>query len=96
AALLCAAMALGAPATAQSARPAEGPPPRRDAANPANPFSAPQLEPVRIYGEQVGERVYHREDIAATPSSNRDLSTLVSSHPAVRTNPGAASSQDRG
>ncbi|WP_116520677.1 TonB-dependent receptor plug domain-containing protein [Achromobacter insuavis] len=96
AALLCAAMALGTCATAQSARPAEGPPPRRDAANPADPFSTPQLEPVRIYGEQVGERVYHREDIAATPSSNRDLSTLVSSHPAVRTNPGAASSQDRG
>ncbi|WP_427992578.1 secretin and TonB N-terminal domain-containing protein [Achromobacter sp.] len=61
-----------------------------------NPFSASRLEPVRVYGEQIGERVYSREEIAQTPSSNRDLSTLVATHPAVRTNPGAAGSQNRG
>ncbi|CUJ97884.1 Outer membrane receptor for ferric coprogen and ferric-rhodotorulic acid [Achromobacter sp. 2789STDY5608615] len=61
-----------------------------------NPFSASRLEPVRIYGEQIGERIYGREEIAQTPSSNRDLSTLMATHPAVRTNPGAAGSQNRG
>lgn len=61
-----------------------------------NPFSVSRLEPVRIYGEQIGERVYSREEIAQTPSSNRDLSTLVATHPAVRTNPGAAGSKNRG
>lgn len=64
--------------------------------DPSNPFSASRLEPVRVYGEQVGERIYGREEIAATPSSNRDLSTLVATHPAVRTNPGAAASRNRG
>jgi len=59
-------------------------------------FSALRLEAVRVYGEQVGERVYGREEIAETPSSNRDLSTLLATHPAVRTNPGAAGSQNRG
>jgi hypothetical protein len=61
-----------------------------------NQFSALRLDAVRVYGEQVGERIYTREDIAETPSSNRDLSTLVATHPAVRTNPGAAGSQNRG
>ncbi|WP_241132492.1 TonB-dependent receptor plug domain-containing protein [Achromobacter insuavis] len=65
-------------------------------ADKATPFSASRLEPVRVYGEQIGERIYSREEIAATPSSNRDLSTLVATHPAVRTDPGAASSQNRG
>lgn len=59
-------------------------------------FSALRLDAVRVYGEQIGERIYTREDIAETPSSNRDLSTLVATHPAVRTNPGAAGSQNRG
>ncbi|WP_233638993.1 TonB-dependent receptor plug domain-containing protein [Achromobacter xylosoxidans] len=61
-----------------------------------NPFSVSRLEPVRVYGEQIGGRVYSREEIAQTPSSNRDLSTLVATHPAVRTNPGVAGSQNRG
>ncbi len=59
-------------------------------------FSPLRLDAVRVYGEQVGERVYGREEIAETPSSNRDLSTLLATHPAVRTNPGAAGSQNRG
>ncbi|AXA74625.1 TonB-dependent receptor [Achromobacter insolitus] len=59
-------------------------------------FSALRLDAVRVYGEQIGERIYTREDIAETPSSNRDLSTLVATHPAVRTNPGVAGSQNRG
>lgn len=62
----------------------------------ANPFSTSRLEPVRVYGEQTGERVFDKEEIATTPSSNHDLSTLVANHPAVRTNPGAAGSQNRG
>jgi len=44
------------------------------------------LEPVRVTGEQVGERIYTQEEIAATPTSNRDLSALVATNPAVRTN----------
>ncbi|MGD7366506.1 secretin and TonB N-terminal domain-containing protein, partial [Ralstonia pseudosolanacearum] len=48
----------------------------------ANPFSASRLELVRVYGEQIGGRLYSREEIAETPSSNRDLSTLVATHPA--------------
>jgi hypothetical protein len=61
-----------------------------------NQFSALRLDAVRVYGEQTGERIYTQEDIAQTPSSNRDLSSLVATHPAVRTNPGASSSQNRG
>ncbi|WYX25968.1 STN domain-containing protein [Achromobacter xylosoxidans] len=61
-----------------------------------DPASTSRLEPVRVYGDQVGERLYDQEEIAATPSSNRDLSTLVANHPAVRTNPGAAGSRNRG
>lgn len=60
------------------------------------PFSPSRLEPVRVYGEQIGERVYSREEITQTPSSNRDISTLVATDPAVRTNPGAAGSKNRG
>ena len=61
-----------------------------------DPFSTSRLSPVRVYGEQVGERFYDQREIAATPSSNRDLSTLVASHPAMRTNPGASGSRNRG
>ncbi|WMD21360.1 TonB-dependent receptor [Achromobacter seleniivolatilans] len=61
-----------------------------------NQFSAARLDPVKVYGEQVGERVFTKEEIANTPTSNRDLSSLVATHPAVRTNPGANSSQNRG
>ena len=32
---------------------------------------------MRVYGEQAGERIYGQQEIAETPSSNRDLSTLV-------------------
>ncbi len=59
-------------------------------------FSALRLDAVRVYGEQPGERTFTREDIAQTPSSNRDISSLVATHPAVRTNPGASGSQNRG
>ncbi|MNX52191.1 Ferripyoverdine receptor precursor [compost metagenome] len=59
-------------------------------------FSASRLDAVRVYGEQIGERTYTREDIAQTPTSNRDISSLVATHPAVRTNPGASGSQNRG
>ncbi len=61
-----------------------------------NQFSALRLDAVRVYGEQIGERVFTQEDIAQTPSSNRDISSLVATHPAVRTNPGASGSQNRG
>ncbi|CUR69607.1 TonB-dependent receptor [Achromobacter xylosoxidans] len=61
-----------------------------------DPASTSRLEPVRVYGDQVGERLYDQQEIAATPSSNRDLSTLVANHPAVRANPGAAGSRNRG
>ena len=61
-----------------------------------HPFSTSRLDPVRVYGEQAGERIYGQQEIAETPSSNRDLSTLVASHPAVRTNPDASGSQNRG
>ncbi len=61
-----------------------------------DPTHTSRLDPVRVYGEQLGERVYSRQEIATTPSSNRDLSTLVATHPAVRTNPGAHGAQNRG
>ena len=61
-----------------------------------NLFSAHRLDAVRVYGEQPGERTYTREQIAETPSSNRDLTSLVASHPAVRVNAGANGSQNRG
>ncbi|WZB76359.1 STN domain-containing protein [Achromobacter insuavis] len=48
-----------------------------------DPTHTSRLDPVRVYGEQLGERVYRRQEIATTPSSNRDLSTLVATHPAV-------------
>ena len=51
---------------------------------------------MRVYGEQPGERTYTREQITETPSSNRDLTSLVASHPAVRVNAGANGSQNRG
>ena len=43
--------------------------------------SAHRLDAVRVYGEQPGERTYTREQITETPSSNRDLTSLVASHP---------------
>ena len=61
-----------------------------------NLFSAHRLDAVRVYGEQPGERTYTREQITETPSSNRDLTSLVASHPAVRVNAGANGSQNRG
>jgi hypothetical protein len=61
-----------------------------------NLFSAHRLDAVRVYGEQPGERSYTREQITETPSSNRDLTSLVASHPAVRVNAGANGSQNRG
>ena len=56
---------------------------------------AHRLDAVRVYGEQPGERTHTREQIAETPSSNRDLTSLVASHPAVRVNAGANGSQNR-
>ena len=51
-----------------------------------NQFSALRLDAVKVYGEHSDERVYTQEEIATTPTANQDLSSLVATHPAVRTN----------
>ena len=51
-----------------------------------NQFSALRLDAVKVYGEHNDERVYTQEEIATTPTANQDLTSLVATHPAVRTN----------
>ena len=49
-----------------------------------------------MYGEHNDERVYTQEEIATTPTANQDLTSLVATHPAVRTNTPANGSTNRG
>lgn len=61
-----------------------------------NQFSALRLDAVKVYGEHSDERVYTQEEIATTPTANQDLTSLVATHPAVRTNAPANGSTNRG
>ncbi len=61
-----------------------------------NQFSALRLDAVKVYGEHSDERVYTQEEIATTPTANQDLTSLVATHPAVRTNATANGSTNRG
>ncbi|MCX5462680.1 TonB-dependent receptor [Alcaligenes parafaecalis] len=54
------------------------------------------LEPVRVQGQQVGERIYSRDDMDQRAAGNRDLSGLLADNPAVRQNEAAKSGANRG
>lgn len=42
---------------------------------------------VHVQAERIEARTYDRAEIDATPEGNRDLTSLIANHPAVRTNP---------
>lgn len=62
----------------------------------ADAAAAWPLEPVRVYGDATRERVYTEQEIAATPASNRDLSALIATHPAIRESGTAEDGANRG
>ncbi len=51
---------------------------------------------VHVTAQSLEARVYTREDMDATPGGNRDISSLVANHPAVRQNPTVDGSGNRG
>lgn len=51
---------------------------------------------VHVTAQSLEARVYTREDMDATPEGNRDISSLVANHPAVRQNPTVDGSGNRG
>lgn len=50
---------------------------------------------VHVQAERIEARTYDRAEMDATPAGNRDLTSLIANHPAVRTNP-AESNGNRG
>ncbi|OZI58916.1 TonB-dependent receptor [Bordetella genomosp. 1] len=61
-----------------------------------NAFSVARLETVEVLGQSPEERVYTRAEIAATPTANRDLSSLIATAPAVRLGSDTDASNNRG
>ncbi|WP_367066769.1 TonB-dependent receptor plug domain-containing protein [Oryzisolibacter sp. LB2S] len=55
-----------------------------------------ELPSVQVTAERVEARVYDREEMDATPEGNRDLTSLISSNPAVRLDPSMSNSGNRG
>ncbi|MEG2049282.1 MAG: Plug domain-containing protein, partial [Comamonas sp.] len=55
-----------------------------------------EMPAVLVTGERVEARTYDRAEIDATPEGNRDLTSLISSHPAVRLDPSMSNSGNRG
>lgn len=55
-----------------------------------------RMPTVDVKAQSLDTRLYTREDIDATPEGNRDLSTLIANHPAVRQNPTVEGSGNRG
>ena len=51
---------------------------------------------VLVTGERVEARTYDRAEIDATPEGNRDLTSLISDHPAVRLNDSMSGNGNRG
>ena len=60
--------------------------------------AAPESEmpTVHVQGERIEARVYDRAEMDATPEGNRDLTSLISNHPAVRLDPSMSNSGNRG
>ena len=55
-----------------------------------------EMPTVQVEGERIDARVYSREDMDATPEGNRDLTSLISNHPAVRLDPSMSNSGNSG
>lgn len=51
---------------------------------------------VHVTAQSLEVRVYTREEMDATPEGNRDISSLVANHPAVRQNPTVNGAGNRG
>lgn len=51
---------------------------------------------VDVKAQSLDSRLYTREEMDAIPEGNRDLTSLISTHPAVRQNPTVAGSGNRG
>lgn len=60
--------------------------------------AAPEREmpTVQVQGERSEARVYDREEMDATPEGNRDLTSLISDHPAVRLDPSISNNGNHG
>jgi len=54
------------------------------------------LAPIQIWAEPPGTYTYSSEQIRDTPASNRDLSNLIATHPAVRLGNSANNGSNRG
>ncbi|QXZ11173.1 TonB-dependent receptor plug domain-containing protein [Comamonas sp. Y33R10-2] len=55
-----------------------------------------EMPTVHVQGERTDARVYDRTEMDATPEGNRDLTSLISNHPAVRLDPSMSNSGNRG
>lgn len=51
---------------------------------------------VEVTAQSLETRIYSREEMDATPQSNRDITSLISNHPAVRQNPTLSGSGNHG
>lgn len=55
-----------------------------------------EMPAVLVTGERVEARTYDRAEIDATPEGNRDLTSLISDHPAVRQDTSMSNNGNRG
>lgn len=55
-----------------------------------------EMPAVLVTGERVEARIYDRAEIDATPEGNRDLTSLISDHPAVRLDTSMSNNGNRG
>lgn len=62
----------------------------------AEPVQEKEMLTVQVEGERIDARVYDRAEMDATPEGNRDLTSLISSNPAVRLDPSMSNSGNRG
>src|SRR5690606_29181154 len=51
---------------------------------------------VDVKAQSLDSRLYTRQEMDAIPQGNRDLTSLIATHPAVRQNPTVAGSGNRG
>lgn len=63
---------------------------------PEQPQEAKELPEVHVTADRIEARVYDREEMDATPEGNRDLTSLISNHPAVRLDSSISKNGNRG
>lgn len=55
-----------------------------------------RMDPVEVRSTSLESRTYSRQEMDATAKGNRDLTSLIAEHPAVRLNPSMDGSGNRG